>query len=163
MDKFSMLRDFYRNLDAFLETIPSPAEGCGSCRECCDGLLFYITRLEYDLMVKSLEEQGLPLTTRFRVAVRPEDDSRTPETAENCPFYEEGLGCRVYDARPLACRLYGKYIPAKTVHFEKCVYREPARYSTIDEIPLWSEYEKVIRRYPSLPGYFERVKPDAQP
>ena len=87
------------------------------------------------------------------MAVTPEEDERLGFAEWRCPLYAEGSGCTVYEARPLACRLAGPYLPEQSRLPAWCIFTRPRRYSTVEEIPLWGEYVRVLRRHPSPPGY----------
>lgn len=130
---------------------PAP-NACGSCGDCCRWF-FYLSRHEWDYIAHTLQEQGRQGVAHFRVALTPEQDERLQFAEWRCPLYREGQGCTVYEARPLACRLAGPYLPEHSKLPGHCIFPRPIRYSTVDGIPLWPEYVKVLRRNPTPPGY----------
>lgn len=156
LDPFSDLREFYRRLD---EILPRPdlsagpgSNPCGSCGDCCRWF-FYLSRHEWDFLASGLEDLGEPDLARFQVANTPEQDERLGLPEWRCPLYREGQGCLVYHHRPLACRLAGPHLPVLSKLPDHCIFTRPIRYSTVEEIPLWEEYVRVLRRHPSPPGY----------
>ncbi len=156
LDPFSDLREFYRRLDEILPgpDLPTAADSnpCGSCGDCCRWF-FYLSRHEWDYLAHDLAERGLAGLAHFRVALTAEQDERLQFDEWRCPLYQVGQGCRVYAARPLACRLAGPYLPVQSRLPSHCIFQAPRRYSTVEEIPLWEEYVRVLRRHPSPPGY----------
>jgi CRISPR/Cas system-associated endonuclease Cas3-HD len=66
----------------------------------------------------------------------------------------EHRGCCAYEGRPLACRLMGAYVPHNNTLIQDCVYKNPVVYTKVEEIPLWNDFMKLMRKYPSPPGYF---------
>lgn len=165
---FEEIREFYRRLDEVLPgpdkpPVPPEVTGgrtgcagnlCGSCGECCRWF-FYLSRHEYDYLEHYLKHRGQPVPSRFRVAVTPEQDHRLQHSEWRCPLYREGVGCTVYEARPLACRLAGPYLPRASRLPPWCVFTRPVRYSTVEEIPLWEQYVRLLRRHPGPPGYID--------
>ena len=156
LDRFSDLREFYRRLDEILPGPDLPAEAgsnpCGTCGDCCRWF-FYLSRHEWDYLAQDLETRGEADLARFRVAVTPDQDERLGLPEWRCPLYVPGQGCGVYDRRPLACRLAGPYLPTLSRLPDHCIFIRPIRYATVEEIPLWEEYVRVLRRHPSPPGY----------
>ncbi|GEM_PF-1600394 len=156
LDPFSDLREFYRRLDEILPGPDLPADQgsnpCGTCGDCCRWF-FYLSRHEWDYLTQELEARGEADLARFRVAVTPDQDERLGLPEWRCPLYVQGRGCGVYDRRPLACRLAGPYLPVLSRLPDHCIFTRPIRYSTVEEIPLWEEYVRVLRRHPSPPGY----------
>ena len=156
LDPFSDLREFYRRLDEILPGPDIPASQdsnpCGACGDCCRWF-FYLSQHEWDYIAQALAERGLTGLARFRVAVTPEQDERLQFSEWRCPLYQAGQGCLTYQARPLACRLAGPYLPVLSKLPSHCIFQQPIRYATVEEIPLWDEYVRVLRRHPSPPGY----------
>ena len=166
LDPFADLREFYRRLDEILPTPDPTAQNsgtnpCGTCGDCCRWF-FYLSRHEWKYLEQALEQQGRAGVARFQVALSPDQDQRLGRCSEwLCPLHQEGLGCTVYEARPLACRLAGPYLPALSRLPEHCIFPRPIRYATVEEIPLWEEYVRVLRRHPSPPGYLAPADPSS--
>ena len=83
-----------------------PETTCGGCGRCCfesPGLFF----VEYLRLVEMLETQRQDVVTR---ALR-ELLFSWIEPERNCLFLEEARRCTIYEARPLACRLFGLSSP----------------------------------------------------
>ena len=73
---------------------------CLTCGACCKGTEMPLLRED----VERLEELGLK---RENFAVESEGFFRLRNVGGYCVFYDTGSGrCKVYDARPLGCRLY---------------------------------------------------------
>lgn len=79
------------------------------------------------------------------------------EGCMDCPFYEAGGGCKVYEERPFMCRLYG------TVENLRC----PHGYGPAKLMPaqrgneLVGQYMEIVRKYPAmLPAYTPKVRID---
>jgi Fe-S-cluster containining protein len=80
------------------------AEGCD---ECCRSLphLPEISAAEWERLAPAID--ALPADVRADVIARTLEAGATPVT---CPLLDRERGrCRVYDARPIACRTYGFY------------------------------------------------------
>jgi uncharacterized protein len=73
---------------------------CEASTECCrfgiTGREPYLTRAEWELMVKEVKRQG-----RRMPALSDDDDED-----ERCPFLSPEGRCRIYAARPLGCRTF---------------------------------------------------------
>jgi len=83
-----------------------PETTCGGCGRCCfesPGLFF----VEYLRLVEMLETQRQDVVTR---ALR-ELLFSWIEPERNCLFLDEARRCTIYEARPLACRLFGLSSP----------------------------------------------------
>ena len=136
---------------------------CGTCFECCR-YNFYLSKHEFDYVEAWLTD-AWGSVLEFVATPRPGRHPRRftpPDLEYRCPLYADGIGCTVYEARPLACRLMGPYLPHHSKLPAWCVFENPTVYSTVDEMPGWNDYVSVLRRHPSPPGYF-RLKPGAVP
>ena len=83
---------------------------CGAgCDRCCRSLarLLEISRPEWERVRVAID--ALPPADRAEV-LRRIAEARRDETTRVCPLLDEDRGlCRIYDARPIACRTYGYY------------------------------------------------------
>ena len=146
------LLDFYHTLDDQMKRVPASTNPCGDCNRCCNGFYLFLTAVEYEVLVQHLEQKGIEVPVRFqRASIREIDRPEDPGIV--CPFYRKKTGCLAYEVRPLPCRLYGYYTRRGTVHFEGCVYREPVPYESVEELPFWKEYVKVLTRCPAPSGF----------
>jgi len=143
---------FYEGLTTFLPE-RDRENPCGGCKECCR-YLFYLSRYEFDYLIYSLGRGGEEVHLQFVPLLPGKEDPRCAMEESLCPLYREPGGCRAYEGRPLACRLMGPYVPLDSELITSCIYKEPVIYSTVEEIPLWNEFTRILRRHPSLPGYF---------
>lgn len=80
---------------------------CVFCGECCrikEGYV-WISRKDMDRLV---EETGLPKSEFKRLYTEVVDKFIVLKSFPNgdCIFYDEKIGCKVYDARPLQCRTF---------------------------------------------------------
>ncbi|MDQ7822205.1 MAG: hypothetical protein RDV48_05360 [Candidatus Eremiobacteraeota bacterium] len=150
---FSDLIAFYQNLDSNLPKLEQE-NPCGSCRECCSYHIV-LSGYEFDFMDLELSRIGAPFSLHFSPLLPGKRDPRLGEPPAPCPLLLREGGCLVYRARPLACRLMGGYLPYHSEPVARCVYLPHQKvYATVEEIPSWSHYERILRRHPSLPGYF---------
>jgi Fe-S-cluster containining protein len=143
---------FYEELDLFLPR-KEQQKPCGSCQECCRYLLF-LSRYEFDFLMYTLRQREDGISLEFHILLPGSEDPRFMQERILCPLRGKVDGCRAYPGRPLACHLMGHYVPSTTKPIERCVYQNPVMYDTVDAIPLWKEYTDILRRHPSLPGYF---------
>lgn len=81
-----------------------PSFDCGTCTACCTVVPF--TKTE-----KDRASERNPLLVWEHIDTGSEyKDYYTPKVAletMRCPFVKEGVGCTIYDIRPILCRLYG--------------------------------------------------------
>jgi hypothetical protein len=151
---FSDIIQFYEKLSALLPR-PSGENPCGECRECCT-YLFYLSEYEFQFLDQCLREKTVALSLSF-IPLKPSAlDPRFACDRWLCPLLRDDGGCHAYEARPLACRLMGPYLPHNSDAISGCIYRNPIVYSTVEEIPLWDEYVRLLRKHPTPPGYFIR-------
>lgn len=153
---FSDLAHFYDRLDSVLPALQGE-NPCGSCLECCR-YLFYLSKYEFDFLNHSLAQKNSPFSLAFVTLLPDARDPRFSQQGSICPLWEENTGCHAYMARPLACRLMGAYVPYNSDLIPHCVYRHPVVYHHVNEIPLWDDFVKILRKYPSPPGYFIRAE-----
>lgn len=85
---------------------------CRACGRCCRDKVIPLNPYE---IARIAEHLGVTTTAALAsftdsggAALRTKDDGR-------CTFFDEGSGCTVHPARPLACRLYplGRYVDAE--------------------------------------------------
>lgn len=153
---FSDIIDFYSRLD---KVIPRE-EGenpCGNCFECCR-YLFYFSRYEFDYLKYFLRIKTDELSIKFVRLLPGESDPRFNEKNWACPLLNERTGCIVYEARPLPCRMMGPYLPYNSKKIDNCIYNNPVVYEFAEEIPLWDDFVRILKRHPSPPGYFVRLE-----
>lgn len=80
-------------------------------------------------------------------------DRRHAYTRFTCPFYSQASGCTVYERRPFACRIWGRYA-RQPIAWDECVYQDSARhYDSANELPMYREYLALLSRYPAHRGY----------
>jgi Fe-S-cluster containining protein len=160
-DRFEDIRGFYSLLDANLQEISATARArgnaCGTCFECCK-YNFYLSKYEFDYLEDHLIRTRGESHVEWVTCSTPIQDKRRSQPYDpsyRCPLYEEGVGCTVYEARPLACRTLGPMLPHHSKLPSWCVYTNPISYDRTDAIPLWSEYADMLRRHQPAPaGYF---------
>lgn len=167
---FAAIRSLYERLDASLASMQGAGKAgrvrasagatnpCGKCDTCCR-YYFYLARHEFDLIEDHLIRtrgaspiRWVNCSTNIQDARR----SRPVDLSYRCPLYEEGVGCTVYEVRPLACRTLGPMLPHHSKLPDWCVFEDSATYSSTDEIPLWKEFLEIIHREGGASrGYFE--------
>jgi Fe-S-cluster containining protein len=149
----------YHGFDEETRELPPPRSSCAGCGRCCIGPPLYMTLsdLEYAYATRALEEKNRSLPVHFEEAA---PDRRLAFSSWTCPFYSHAEGCTVYENRPLACRVFGKYARAR-IEWAFCGYQEVAiPYQRPEELPAWSAFRALLARYPARRGY---VYPDALP
>ena len=107
------LRVMYDDVQTRAEAIEA-SHGPWPCRAGCDaccrslGALPALTDVEADVLFAAID--ALPPDVRALVHRRIEALGPSPCRPIVCPLLDESTGrCRVYEARPLACRTYGYY------------------------------------------------------
>lgn len=154
-----------------LQIVPSAT--CLQCEVCCrfperDSFLRpFFTAEEIDAAIAAGVARGHFLTTegaQIDLVPNPVDEGYV------CPAFDSATSrCRIYDVRPLDCRLYPFALMWDTAHTHvvlgwdtKCPFMREAVPAAIDraagEIAQWIEQDAradVIARHPSLIGRFQ--------
>lgn len=121
--------------------------GC-ECGACCSGATgpgaVWVSREEKEALARHL---GMTPEAFDRAYVRivEGEESLTEKPNNDCVFYEEGKGCRVYDARPAQCRTYpfwGRILKSRAA-WEEEAKRCPG---ISDEAPLVGHAEISAQR-----------------
>lgn len=156
---FDGLRRLYDELEERTRGLPEPRGSCAGCGRCCTGPPLYMTCSDLELAYA----QSTPLEGRVGVRARfveAAPDRRHAYASFPCPFYSQASGCTVYERRPFACRIWGRYARAP-IEWDFCVYQESTRlYASADELPMYAEYLALLSSYPAHRGY---PVPDALP
>lgn len=105
-----MLREQVATRAAAMEATHSPWPCRAGCDACCRrlGALLTISEVEFDALWSAL--QRLPPSVQREVATRVAASEPDAQGHYVCPLLDTEAGrCRVYAARPIACRTYGYY------------------------------------------------------
>jgi len=128
-----------------------------TCFECCK-YYFYLSRHEFDCIEEYLiEKHGRSPIRWVNCSTNIQDARRSQPIPVDyrCPLYEEGVGCTVYEVRPVACRSLGPMLPYHSRLPEWCVYPQPTVYQKADEIPHWQDFLRIFHEQgASSRGYF---------
>jgi len=127
---YHLLEDKFENFSAMIVSQGS----CNSCYSCCSNKMDFpgLYPLEKDFIKTCLDEQ-LPDITVFEKFL-------LYGNLPVCPFYLTGYGCRIYQVRPLFCRIFGNMEIDMVPDF--CTYK--ARMVTYGDIEdFLSEYKRL--------------------
>jgi Fe-S-cluster containining protein len=123
--------DFKKSLDTIYEMIPNSEPCIEGCSLCCSPINW--TPVEEEFISKYMIEHDIEKVTWG-----------TKELAENnwkCPYLNKESKCKIYDVRPLVCRMMG--------HTENliCPKHEQSNLSkkTLDKITR--DYMKINEKY----------------
>jgi tetratricopeptide (TPR) repeat protein len=110
---------------------------CNNCFYCCSDKMQFpgLYPLEKDIINRYIDEH-LPA-----MAVDDFEDYLLYGKLPVCPFYLTGYGCRIYNVRPLFCRIFGNVetdIPVP----DFCIYKE-RMLKYIDMTEFLSEYKRL--------------------
>lgn len=150
------LTAFYEAFDKEIDKLPRPHGSCAGCGRCCVGPPLYMTcsALEFEHALR--RATGSP-RVHFEAVSEGRPDKRLAFRTWTCPFYSHDTGCTVYHGRPLACRVFGP-MSRQRIWWDFCVYQATSKvYEAPQEIPLWAEYEALVRDAGPTRGY---VYPD---
>ena len=149
---FDELGRIYQAFDDATRGLPAPQGSCAGCGRCCVGPPLYMTcsDLELAYAMSGPEAACLGRHVRFEEAA---PDRRHAYASWTCPFYSQADGCRVYDRRPFACRVFGRYA-RQPIEWEGCAWKDSAQpYTSARELPLYEQYLALLARYPAHRGY----------
>ncbi len=83
--------------------------GCTSCGDCCRGPevgYVFVEAEDVEAMAAHLELDVQEFGRRYLRRVQGNKLSLTEKRNLDCVFWEDEVGCKVYQARPLQCRQY---------------------------------------------------------
>jgi uncharacterized protein len=112
------------------------------CADCCRNLASQpkVSRPEWERIERAILELGAPLSAVLRQRMR-------ESTGKVCPLLDEQAGvCRIYEARPIACRTYGFYSERDAIL--GCHRIESLAQESSDII--WGNHDSVLRDLDSL-------------
>lgn len=100
---FATLLHYYKELDDESKTVQNPLCKKG-CNECCEST-FSVSQSEFFMILNSLK-----ITDEIAIYKAKADEivNNKYEMPDKCIFVDDYTGaCRIYEVRPLVCRLYG--------------------------------------------------------
>lgn len=141
--------DYFKYLDNHLKEMTPPGISCGECYKCCRYPYFYMTLHEPEsfLIEEYLRQNNIPIRVHFEPMTTARLDKRVYYKNWVCPFYRGSVGgCIIYPVRPFSCRIYGTY-RGQWGKIEGCVYEDPVVFDSVEDLPVWEEYMKMLRNF----------------
>ncbi len=142
---------------------------CTGCTEsCCQTLFYHHTLIEYTYLHAGLQT----LETEDRRIIRDRALNAVSRTVNQpagpvmCPLNQDGR-CRLYDYRPMICRLHG--LPHELHHPVKGICRSPGchefeahhagkPYVPFDRTPLYRQLAELETSFRQETGFCEKIK-----
>ena len=152
---FKKLEELYEKFDR--KNFHNMEVACHNCGMCCSsGMRFFVSDFEYDFLNKYLKEHNISpdIEVFKRFMIKRDRDF--------CPYYNGKKGCRVYEARPLCCRLFGNFqfrgepMPRKSCAY----YRKGFKVYNPSQIKEQSEFIELRAKYKLMKAesYEEKVE-----